>query len=464
MRPDFRRKETPARAPAGRRSAFRFTQAKLVLAILVLATGIRPALAVPAFAEQTQMACQSCHIGGFGPQLTPFGRQFKLNGYTMRASKFTMPVSAMVVASFLRTDKDQPGAPAPHYATNDNATIDEISLFLAGGDGDHLGGFAQITYDGVGRGVSWDNLDLRAIDHVTLFGSDVLLGISVNNNPTTQDVWATLPGWGFPFTDSALAPGPSASTLISDALAQNVIGVSAYAWWDENFYTEVGLYNSTSTGFLKAVGVDPADTSELKSTAPYVRVAYQKDYGDQNFEIGAFGLFADLYPGRDSSTGQSDHYTDLGLDASYQYLGDGQNIYTLNGRFISEHQKLNASVLLGNALSSSVNFNELNANASYYFQNTYGVSVGAFHTWGSSDALLYADNRTLKPNSSGFTFQIDGTPFGGENAEYGPRVNVRMGIQYTAYTMFDGASTNYDGLGRNASDNNTLRIFLWTAF
>ena len=36
-------------------------------------------------------------------------------------------------------------------------------LFLAGGLGSHLGGFAQTTYDGIAKTWSWDNLDLRAV-------------------------------------------------------------------------------------------------------------------------------------------------------------------------------------------------------------------------------------------------------------------------------------------------------------
>jgi hypothetical protein len=40
---------------------------------------------------------------------------------------------------------------------------------------------------------------------------------------------------------------------------------------------------------------------------------------------------------------------------------------------------------------------------------------------------------------------------------------VRVGFQYTVYTKYDGASTNYDGTGRNASDNNTLYLFAWLA-
>jgi hypothetical protein len=60
---------------------------KLILVAAVAAFGANRANAVPAFAVQTRQPCSSCHIGGFGPQLTPFGRQFKLEGYTLRAGQ-----------------------------------------------------------------------------------------------------------------------------------------------------------------------------------------------------------------------------------------------------------------------------------------------------------------------------------------------------------------------------------------
>ena len=432
--------------------------------IVGLFSQVPSAMAVPAFAQQTGQPCQACHIGAFGPQLTPFGRHFKLAGYTLRAgAQFTPPVSAMAVASFVHTQKAQSEPPAPHYSTNDNTTLDEASLFLAGGVGDHFGGFAQVTYSGIDRAFAWDNLDLRAVDDVNLFGSDVLLGLTLNNNPTIQDVWATLPGWGFPFTDSDLMPGPSAATIVSDALAQNVLGLSAYAWWDDHVYTEFGLYNSLSPGFLKTVGVDPADTSEISGVAPYLRVAYQRNYGDQNFEVGAFLLSADLFPGRDKSTGKMDNYRDYGIDASYQYTGSGENIFTVNGRFVHETQNLGASQAHGGALDRNLGLSELNLNASYYYENTIGLSAGTFNIWGKRDPLFYADNRTFSPNSSGLLFQVDGTPFGGPNPLFGARVNLRVGLQYVVYSQFNGASTNFDGLGHNASDNDTLRLFIWTA-
>ena len=44
------------------------------------------AYALPSFARQTEQKCTACHVGGNWPQLTPWGRFFKLSGYTAGAS------------------------------------------------------------------------------------------------------------------------------------------------------------------------------------------------------------------------------------------------------------------------------------------------------------------------------------------------------------------------------------------
>jgi hypothetical protein len=431
------------------------------VSVPVLAAG--RADAVPAFAEQTGQPCATCHIGAFGPHLTPFGRQFKLNGYTLRVGDFTPPVSAIAIMSFFHTEKDQPAPPPPHYDVNNNATIDYIALFLAGGFGDHFGALTDITYDGVGRNIHWDHMDVRAIDRTALWGEDLVYGLSLNNEPTGQDVWATLPIWGFPFTTSDLAPQPAGATQLSGKFAQNVVGLSAYAWWNSEVYAEFGLYRSLSAGMLRFVGQNPDETNLIDGFAPYFRLAYQKDYGDQNFEIGAFGLFPSLFPGRDKNIGLTDDYADFGVDASYEYLGDNENIFTANARFTHEDQSLHASNFLGAAANMDDTLDEFVINGSYYWENLVGGSIGRFQTWGSTDPLFYASNRTFKPDTQGFFFQIDTAPFRDKD-EFPTRLNLRIGLQYIAYTEFDGAGRNFDGAGRNASDNNSIRLFLWGAF
>ena len=76
---------------------------ELVVAASMLMSQQRPADALPAFAAQTGQPCTACHIGGFGPQLTPFGRAFKIGGYTQGGGtgwEAHMPLSGMVMGSF----------------------------------------------------------------------------------------------------------------------------------------------------------------------------------------------------------------------------------------------------------------------------------------------------------------------------------------------------------------------------
>ena len=40
---------------------------------------------------------------------------------------------------------------------------------------------------------------------------------------------------------------------------------------------------------------------------------------------------------------------------------------------------------------------------------------------------------------------------------------VKFALQYTIYSKFNGGTSNYDGFGRSASDNNTLYLEAWIA-
>ncbi|MDR3508206.1 MAG: hypothetical protein P4L64_09945 [Caulobacteraceae bacterium] len=435
------------------------------LVLALFAIGLTPARAVPAFAVQTGQACQACHVGGFGPQLTNFGREFKLRGYTMRTNAFNLPVSVMAVASYLRTAKDQPAPPAPDFRTNDNAALDQVSLFFAGGLGSHLGAFVQTTYDGVAKAWTWDNLDVRATTTAQFKGADMVLGVSLNNNPAVQDAWNTLPAWGYPYTSSALAPSPSASPLLAGALAQNTLGVTAYAWINNKFMIEGGAYGSPGANALARLGADPLSPGDIDGLAPYARLAYQQALGAGTLEVGAFGMRADIHPGRDRSTGLTDRFTDLGVDASYERTLQNSDVVTANARYIHEHQSLNATCALAGQMTdcASNDLSDIRADVSYYWRNEIGATVAVFDTFGSANPTIYAANRTLKPDSTGMTFQLDGTPFGG-GSPIGLRFNMRVGVQYTLYTRFDGARSNFDGAGANASDNNTLRVFTWFAY
>lgn len=429
------------------------------------------AQALPSFTRQTGLACSTCHVGSMGPQLTPQGRMFKLEGYTDSKPPaegdpaWLPPLSAMVIGSGTHTAKAQAEKPDPHFSRNNNFAVDETSVFLAGKIVGPVGAFVQGTYDGIGRSASLDHADIRATRTIEMGGSSLLLGFDVNNNPTVQDAWNTLPAWGFPYTASGLVPEPAAATMLDGGLEHSVVGASVYALWDKSWYAEFAVYKSLSASTLDFLGIDPADTNRVFGLAPYWRFAWQKSFDGQYVSIGTFGLYSAVYPGRDRSSGETDNYLDWGFDATYQFLGTRKHVASVNAALINERRTMNATMAMGEADNLHQQLHTAKINASYYYDQTYGFTLGYFNTWGSRDQTYYGeDSRTGKPNTSGIVAQIDWTPFGKADSFAAPWINLRLGLQYTAYMKFNGSSNNYDGSGRDASANNTIYGFVWLAF
>ena len=426
--------------------------------------------ALPAFARQTGMECGACHVGSFGPQLTSFGRQFKLNGYVWGDGKSAMKgLSAMAYGGLEHTSKDlRKGVELTDNKSdrspNDNWAVDQVSLFYGGRLLSNVGMFAQATYSDPDKALSWDNLDVRFADNTTVKGKSLVYGVSINNNPTVQDVWQTTPAWRFPYLASGIAPTPDASPYIEN-LAQTVGGAGAYALWNDWVYAELSGYTSLPNDFQRTVGIKGSPQSDhISGVAPYWRLAVQHDFGLHYAAIGTYGMDTDRYPGNDHSNG-SDNLLDYGVDATYQYTSpNGQHIISVYGNMLHERQTLDATVAAGGATNNVDSLNEESINASYYYNNTYGITAGRFAISGSADPLLYSGNTNNKPDSAGWTIQLDYTPLGKEGKALYPNFNTRFFIQYTAYDKFNGLSNNYDGTGRNASDNNTLYIGDWIAF
>ncbi len=115
----------------------------------------------------------------------------------------------------------------------------QASLFYAGKIADELGAFIQMTYSGVGDSFGWDNTDIRYAHHLSFGGTNgnnhsMILGVTLNNNPTVQDVWNTTPAWGFPYSSSAVAPTEiprRKSTAAPGALARTSAASACTCGW-----------------------------------------------------------------------------------------------------------------------------------------------------------------------------------------------------------------------------------------
>lgn len=434
--------------------------------------------AVPSFARQTGMACQACHT--VFPELTPFGRSFKLNGYQIdnlpqvagmvssQSSGLLLnqlpPLSAMIQISYTHTSKPLPDSAVAGDAQNGQLLFpQQASLFYAGRIAEGLGAFIQMTYASDSGTFGWDNTDIRYARQMPLANDALTLGVTLNNNPTVQDVWNSTPAWQTPFDQrTSAAPMPTATTKIDGGLADmGVAGVSAYAWWKNSIYAELGFYRSSPQGFAGTAGAGPLDSTVpgglLAGNAPYWRIAYEHQWDGNALSLGTYGIVAKVSPEGQPVGSPSDRFRDVAFDAQYQYLADA-HIFSVQTTYIKEDQTLDASSVIAGTNPTN-NLKTFRVAGSYYFQRTYGGSLGYFSTTGSSDAALYQPNPVFgsangSPESKGWIAEFD----------YVPWENVKLAAQYTAYSKFNGASSNYDGSGRSASDNNTLYLLAWLAF
>lgn len=453
-----------------RTHGFEFGSSVLALALTALILVPTSARAVPSYARQTGLACEACHT--VFPALTAFGRTFKASGYTLfntlkvqdidKLAHSTLslsdlpPVSAMVMAS----QSLEARANDSNSSKSSTDFPQQASLFYAGRISDNIGAFIQITYDDQEGSFGIDNTDIRFADVTKIDGHTVIYGVSLNNNPTVQDLWNTVPAWGQPFIASPALQSPVAGAQIQGALSGGVAGLSAYAFVDQSLYAEVGFYRSALQGASVAFEGD-SNNNVISGVAPYWRLAYEWDWGNNSLEFGTFGMYAQLQNPTTPAGGAinaslqhapTDRFLDASLDAQYQYTDDETQI-SITSAWVHEHQNLSASFAEDFSFNSSDNLDSYNLVASYFWHRKLGLTLGIFGVNGSNDPI-YFGTINGSPNSTWGLAEID----------YLPWLNVKLGLQYTAYTKFDGATSNYDGLGRNASDNNLLFGYLWVAF
>jgi hypothetical protein len=415
----------------------------VLLAALCLAAGA--ASAVPSFARQSNQPCAACHVGGFGPQLTEFGIAFKLGGYTLAVpNRPAVPVAAMIMAGFTHTNPSQDASglegrqlTGAHLKGNDNLTLDQASLFLAGRLASNVGVFSQLTYDGIAQHTAIDNIDLRVANKFALPDDGSLLaGISINNNPGVQDPFNTLPAWAFPYISSPVAPGPSAAAVLDEAWGQKATGIVAYGQLDTFWYGELGTYRMQTLRTQKAFGIGPDDRDAGALRSPlYARLAVRPTWNGGGLNAGLV-LFRTGYQA-DRGLPDVTHYTDVGVDASWHQTY-GANQATAMATVVHE------------SASGTPGLTEYSATGSYYLPCPWNGS------WGGSLQRFGVNAAGL--GSRGTRLQLDWTPTGTRALSGLWDPSVRLGLQFTAYDELDAQR------GHAAAAGDTAYLFAWLAF
>jgi hypothetical protein len=474
-----------------------------------------PAQALPSFARQTGQPCGTCHTDF--PALTPYGRRFKLLGYTTGGGEFRTtpfssqvardaraeyekmmgyvktlpssspkseedkeyvpPVSMMAIVGYTRTQADQTGTDP--YSANNNVVLSPFSAFWGGAITENIGAFAQVTYNAVppggfgdpfGHTWTWDNTDARYANTAHFGPLDLIYGITANNNPSVQDVWNTTPAWSFPYAASTILGPQGHPTTIEGAFAAHVGGVGAYTFINDLLYLEFTAYKTLGFRQENAIGTDPFGApGQLGGVAPYWRAAFEPHWGRNTFMIGTFGAQFTVHPWVDTSFAtfstatfpQADTFTDIGFDSQYQYQGDNYWL-TLRGSYIREFQRLDASFLNTSASNPTnlLNSMKLQASFAYGADNRVVFTGQYFNQWGTADMNLYGTDPVTglasTPNTNGWMAEIAYIPFGASKMIGWPWFNARIGLQYTYYNKLNGTTVG-------AQDNNTLFLHAWFA-
>ncbi len=443
---------------------------------LLLVLSEPKAHAVPSYSRQTGLPCASCHYAP--PELNAFGRQFKLDGYTFTTKTEVsddkkdhnsglhileeFPLSVLFFTSFTTTK-----SPTPATQNGNFEFPQQASLFLAGKWGEHVGSFAQVTYSAQGNHFSWDNTDIRyANSDRQLFGKPFTYGATFNNNPTVEDLWNSTPAWGWPFQTTNVAPSPSAGAVINGRLGQDVAGLGGYAMWNHHLYLVGTIYRSEHLGGPQPnPGTSPATGAfafNVRGIAPYWRVAWQTTNENNDLEVGAYGLHMKSSPGATiASPGPKDGYTDWAADFQYnrtlpQFRND---VVSFRGTYIRENSSLLATFANGGAAQPRHHLNTVQTNVEYHYGTRITGTGGFFNTTGTRDPLLFAQvpvtgSLSGSPSSTGYIL----------NVSWWPQQNIELTAQYTGYTRFNGAGTNYDGAGRKASANNSTYLQVFFVF
>jgi hypothetical protein len=240
-----------------------------------------------------------------------------------------------------------------------------------------------------------------------------------------------------------------------------------------------------------SAGLHDADITRLRGLNPYWRLALNQAWGANSLMVGGSGMVSRIYddPLNTGDPATIHHFNDVGVDAQYQYLLDP---HAVTAQLVVTRQRHRYPDMLanlgvdfvdasGNSLAptnSSDTMRLIRARLSYVWQARYGGSASVFSLTGTTNTANQSsgfDPATLTitadPAASVASTRVGGNLSGnpatrGSTLElfWTPIQYLRVGGQFTAYSRYNGAARNYDGFGRNASDNNSLFLYVWAAY
>ncbi|MCL4477819.1 MAG: hypothetical protein M1381_01785 [Deltaproteobacteria bacterium] len=446
--------------------------------VFVMTIGLpKNAKAVPSFARQTGLACDVCHT--VFPHLTPFGRNFKLHGYTIdyvdqiKSDDKSMPglainkvpmLSARLVARWNNQQGGNNGIVPRGIATGGQGFVSypsgygdtdvlnllaDSSIYVGGKIGPHIGTLIELTgINDEGGTLGLGIFDLAFVGSDTTFaGKTLSYGFRAVDTVGMADPSNTFGMWGLTST----LMGMSTHNTLLDTNTAFVEGGELYGMWgdftDGGLYACVGAYhptkNQTLTGYVQG-GVAGTGVFNGSSTVdPGVRVSYYlPEFNNVYVEIGGFGYFGNERMTQPISSlvnpNYLDNYTNYGVDLQAQYLANN-NLAELYVLYQSENDSKFYGVdqYSGTSFSNSgtsVSRNGLGVMADYYYKRTYGAYVKYLST--SSSQVSDMDVQSLVAGLSWYPYQ-----------------NVNLLLEHSFFMKYNPGVAQYAALAQVPTSN-----------
>ena len=153
---------------------------------------------------------------------------------------------------------------------------------LCGTNLGQFGAYFQVTYDDQSGTIGIDNTDIRFADVATVDGHNVIYGMSLNNNPTVQDLWNSHARLGTTVSSTRPLSDRPAGARIEGAMAQAVAGLSAYTYIDHSDLRRSRGLSFRAAGRFGGATTVTRPNNVISGVAPYWRRAYEFDWGQNS--------------------------------------------------------------------------------------------------------------------------------------------------------------------------------------
>lgn len=328
------------------------------------------AKSIPSYSRQTGLSCANCHTAV--PNLTPFGRDFKLHGYVNATAQLisdhqstsdtvgqgrtilefpSTPMVSARISSRWNYQSGGDGGLVPHGVVSagqgfisspdgygDKDVLNYLagsSIYIAGEISPHLGSFIEFGgFDDEGGAFGLGMFDVALVSSdKTIGGKNFVYGIRAEDALAAGDPSNSIGTWGL----TAGLMGLSTQNTLFDPGTAFMEGGELFAMLGDfdrgGLYASVGVYrptaNQTGNGYVQGSISDLGAFNGVNGVNDYVRVSYYlPPIGKNTYtEIGAFGYFGKLNmvaapAAALSSSNYIDNYSDIGLDCQAQYIGE----------------------------------------------------------------------------------------------------------------------------------------------